>query len=141
MDVGGLSVDLPIGELGLASDLAPANGWGRGAIRGGGRMNGVGGTTSITITSASITLTFIITGDQTSRMPNTGTDSTRGTAGNGRTIGAATSVHTRATPLTVTVSSTTAPTMAISTRVFRSRLQRHVDLNNPSSTRAFPKGL
>src|SRR6266571_8405246 len=104
------------GGLGSASDLAPANGWGRGGIRGGGRMNGVGGTTSITITSASITLTFITTGDQASRAPNTGTDSTRGTVGNGRTIGAATSVHIRAMPSTMPVSRLLAPTTAISTR-------------------------
>src|SRR5947208_3993407 len=69
------------GELGSASGLERANGWGRGVIRGGGHITGVGGTTSITITSASITLTFITTGGRGSRMPNTGTDSTRGMVG------------------------------------------------------------
>src|SRR5437667_8285022 len=129
------------GELGSASGLEQANGWGRGAIRGGGRMNGVGGTTSITITSASITLTFITTGGRGSRMLSTATGSTRGTVVNGRTIGAATSVHTRATPLTVMASSTTAPTMAISMRMFQNHPQRHVDLNNPISTRTFRQRL
>src|SRR5439155_20894933 len=109
------------GGLGSASGLERANGWERGGIHGGGRIAGVGGTTSITITSASITSTFITTGDQASRMPNTGTDSTRGTAGNGRTIGAATSIHTQAMPLTIMVSSSTAPTTAIFTRMFRRR--------------------
>src|SRR5436190_16243625 len=104
------------GELGSASGLERANGSGRGSIRGGGRMSGVGGTTSITITSASITLTFITTGDQALRTPNTGTDSTRGTVGNGRTIGAATSAHIRAT--TMPVAHLLAPTTAISTRRF-----------------------
>src|SRR6266550_7246536 len=127
-----LARGLPItGELGSASDLAPANGWERGGIRGGGHITGVGGTTSITITSASITLTFITTGGRASRTPNTGTDSTRGTAGNGRTIGAATSVHTQTTPSTMPVSRLLAPTTATSTRTFQNRPRRHVDLNNP----------
>src|SRR5712664_2943288 len=109
------------GELGSASGLERANGWGHGGIRGGGRMNGGGGTTSITITSASITLTFITTGGRASRTPNPGTDSTRVTVGNGRAIGAATSVHIRAMPSTMPVSHLLAPTMAISTHVFRKR--------------------
>src|SRR5258708_4341986 len=51
-----------IGALGSVSGLERANGWERGAIRGGGRMGGVGGITLITITSASTMLTFITTG-------------------------------------------------------------------------------
>jgi len=58
---------------------------------------------------------------QASHMPNTGTDSTSGTVANGRTIGAATSVHTRAMPLTIPVSRGLAPTTAISTRMFQNR--------------------
>ena len=52
------------GESGSASDLVPVNGWGRGATHGGGHTNGVGGITSITITSASIISTSTITGGQ-----------------------------------------------------------------------------
>src|SRR6185503_21173352 len=100
------------GELGSALGLEQANGWGPGVIRGGGPIIGLGGTTLITITSASITLIFITTGGQASRMPNTGTDSTRGTAGNGRTIGAPTLVHTRAAASTISASNLLAPIMA-----------------------------
>src|SRR5258708_33021000 len=125
------------GELGSASGLERANGWGRGGVRGGGHITGVGGTPSITITSVSITLIFITTGGQALRMPNMGTDSTRGTAGNGRTIGAATSVHTRAMPLITPASRGLAPTMVTSTRMVPNRLDRHADLNNPIPTLTF----
>src|SRR6266478_7858070 len=118
------------GESGSALVSEPVNGWERGAIRGGGRMAGAGGTTLITTTSVSIISTFTTIGGRAWCMSSTTMGSTPGTAGNGRTIGAPTSTRTQAVSLITAVSSGWAPTTATFTLMFPKRLWHRADSTN-----------